>query len=128
MNSWLKILEALDEGKFHNYFHGLTPRFLIGACQIPIGKKIETKELALDMTYKMFEEMKYFKSNGKIVTSNKCDIHNGPVMSLCESDWSDNSIFTTFEEIWNRYGNEIINGEYHINEWEQKILEGIFEL
>jgi hypothetical protein len=39
MNQWLKILEAFDKGRFLNYYYGLTPRFIIGACQIPIGEK-----------------------------------------------------------------------------------------
>jgi hypothetical protein len=78
MNNWLKILVAFREGKFPQYYYGLTLRFIIGACQIPIGKVFESKELAYDATKQMFNEMRLFDSDGMIVVSNMCGIHNGP--------------------------------------------------
>lgn len=128
MNHWLKILEAYQEGKFPNYFYGLTPRFIIGACQIPIGKKFETEELAYKATKKMFDEMRAFNYEGKIVVSNRCGIHNGPVMSLSNRVWSDSAIATSFEEIWGRYCDEIVDGDYHIDLFERKIVEDIFSV
>ena len=126
MNDWLKILEAFREGKFSNYYYGLTPRFIIGASQIPIGKIFDTKELAYEATRQMFDEMRAFNIDGQIVVSIYCDIHNGPVMSLTKHKWSESEIATSFEEIWNRYGNEIVAGNYHINASERKIVEEIY--
>ena len=74
----------------------------------------------------MFDQMRVFNKMGLVVTSTQCDILNGPVMALSECKWSETAISTSFEEIWERYGNEIINGNYHINAKEQRILEDIF--
>lgn len=74
----------------------------------------------------MFDEMRVFNNAGLVVESNKCEIHNGPVMSLSECKWSENTISTSFEEIWDRYGQEIVNGDYHINAAEREILENIY--
>ncbi|WP_138993384.1 hypothetical protein [Larkinella sp. C7] len=126
MNDWLKILEAFREGKFPDYYYGLTPRFIIGVCQIPIGKKFDKRESAYEATRQMFDEMRAFNIDGFIVVSNQCDIHNGPVMSLTKQKWSESEIATSFEEIWNRYGDEIIAGNYHISSSERKIVEEIF--
>ena len=128
MNHWLIILEGLREGKSPRYYNGLTPRFIIGACQIPIGKKFETKEEAYEATKQMFEEMQEFENNGKIVTSTICDNHKGPVMQLTESNRYNaaKNIGTSFEKIWRRYGEEIVNGTYHIDSEEKKILEPLF--
>jgi len=130
MNSytWLKILEAFREGKFPNYYYGLTFRFILGACQSPIGKKFETRELAYEATKEMFDEMSNFNKDGIIVVSNKCGIHNGPVMALAEREWMETAIATSLKEIWDRYGEEIVNGNYHINSDETKILLQIFQL
>ena len=126
MKHWLKILEAFRDGKFPNYFYGLTPRFIIGACQNPVGKKFESRDLAYESTKQMFEEMRAFNNDGIVVVSNKCGIHHGPVMSLSECKWSEITIATSFEEIWNRYGEEIVNGNYHIDGTEHKIVEDIY--
>jgi hypothetical protein len=126
MNHWLKILEAFKAGKFTNYWYGLTPRFIIGACQTPIGAKFATSDLAYEATKQMYDEMQTFNNNGLVVVSNQCDIHKGPVMSLAEYKWSLNTIATSFEEVWNRYGKEIVDGNYHINPEERKILETIY--
>jgi hypothetical protein len=126
MNDWLKILEAFRDGKFPDYFYGLTPRFIIGACQIPIGKQFDSSELAYEATKKMFNEMQAFNTNVAIVVSNKCGIHNGPVMSLSTNKWTDESIATSIDEIWERYGVEIIEGNYHISPSERRIVEKIF--
>lgn len=127
MNDWLKILEAFRDGKFPKYYYGLTLRFIIGGCQIPIGKKFETKELAYEATKEMFVEMQTFNENGKVVVSNNCGIHDGKVMSLSEAKWTEDIIATSFEEIWDRYGEEIIDGRYHIDSEEHAILEEIFK-
>jgi hypothetical protein len=126
MNEWLKILEAFRDGKFPDYYYGLTPRFIIGVCQTPIGKRFESSELAFEATKKMFNEMQTFNRNEVIVVSNKCGIHNGPVMSLSTVRWTEVSIATSLEEIWERYGEEIIQGNYHISSAERKIVEEIF--
>lgn len=126
MNDWLKILEAFRDGKFPNYFYGLTPRFIIGVCQIPIGKQFESNEIAFETTKKIFDEMQMYNKNGEVVVSNKCGIHNGPVMSLSTVKWTEGSIATSLVEIWDRYGEEIINGNYHISPVERKIAEDIF--
>jgi hypothetical protein len=128
MNNWLKILVAFREGKFPQYYYGLTLRFIIGACQIPIGKVFESKELAYDATKQMFNEMRLFDSDGMIVVSNMCGIHNGPVMSLSARGWYQSEISTSFEEIWKRYGEEIAKGEYQIDPAERKIIEKIFSV
>lgn len=127
MNDWYRILEAFRVGKFPNYIYGLTPRFILGGCQIPIGRKFETEDLALEATKQMFEEMRVYNKAGLVVVSNKCGIHDGPVMSFAEYKWSESTISTSFEEIWNRYGQEIVNGEYHIDADERKILQSIFK-
>ena len=94
MNDWLKILEAFREGKFPKYYYGLTPRFIIGGCQIPVGEKFETRELAYQATKQMFDEMHAFNSNGKVVVSFNCGIHKGKVMALVERQWTENTIAT----------------------------------
>ena len=127
MNDWLKILEAFRDGKFPKYYYGLTLRFIIGGCQIPIGKKFETSEFAYEATKQMFDEMQAFNENGKVVISNNCGIHHGKVMSLSETKWTENTMAASFEEIWNRYGEEIIIGTYHIDSEERAILEQIFK-
>ncbi|HMT55193.1 MAG TPA: hypothetical protein PKD16_19455 [Saprospiraceae bacterium] len=126
MNSWVKILEGFRNGAFPNYNYGLTPRFILGVCQIPIGQKIESEQIAKFEMEKMFSEMMIYNNMGLIVTSNHCEIHNGPVMSFIDSKWSETSIGTTFEIIWNRYGTEIIEGDFHINQEENKIVEKLF--
>ncbi len=126
MNHWLKILEAFRDGKFPNYYYGLTPRFIIGGCQIPIGKKFDTEDLALEVAKHMFNEMRAFNNDGLVVVSVTCGIHNGPVMSLSECTWSESTISTSFQEIWDRYGQEIVNANYHIDSTERKILEDIY--
>jgi hypothetical protein len=47
-------------------------------------------------------------------------------MDLSECKWSESCILESFDEIWGRYGQEIIDGNYHINPAELKILEKIF--
>jgi hypothetical protein len=127
MNDWLKILEANREGKF-NYYFGPTPRFVIGGCQIPIGKKFDNEELAKGATREMFEEMKSYKKDGLIVISINCYIQRGPVLALSNTKWSERSIGTSYEKIWERYGKEIVDGNYHIDKKERSILEHIFQL
>lgn len=75
----------------------------------------------------MFEVMQNFKNDGKKVVSNKSGIHDGPVIALSEREWSESTIGTSLEEIWNRYGQEIVSGNYHINSSDRKILEQIFQ-
>ncbi len=127
MNDWLKILEANREGKF-NYFFGPTPRFVIGGCQIPIGNKFDNEDQAKEAMREMFEEMKSFNKNGLIVISINCGIHHGPVLALSSAKWREDSIGTSFEKIWERYGEEIVDGNYHIDKIEHSILEQVFQL
>ena len=127
MNSWVKILLGFRNSDFQDYVYGLTPRFIIGVCQIPIGKKFDTEELAKEATLEMFNEMKAYNHGGLIVTSNYCEIHKGPVMRFCDTKWTENTIGTTFEKIWDRYGKEITSGDYSISIEERKIVEGILQ-
>ncbi len=48
------------------------------------------------------------------------------MMSLSDQKWTANAINPTFEDIWNSYGNEIIDGDYHISPKEREIVEQIF--
>jgi hypothetical protein len=125
MSIWFKVLAAFRNGKFPNLNYGLTPRFLAGASQIPIGMKFPSEKIALDITKKMFNEMKNFNQFGLIVISINCDLQNGPVMALSDTIWTSNSISIKFDDVWKRYGNEIINGDYHISKNELEILNQI---
>lgn len=126
MNSWIKVLKAFRNGAFSDYNYGLTPRFIIGACQVPIGKKFDSEVKAKEAAKKMFNEMKVYNEDGLIVTSNICGMHDGPVMCLTDTKWTENAIGTRFEKIWDRYGSEIIAGDYHLNTIERQIVERIF--
>lgn len=79
-----------------------------------IGNKFEPDQIAKEKTEKMFDEMKNYNSK-KLIVTNLCEKHNGPVMSLIDWKWADSSIGTTFEEIWERFGSEIIAGDYNIS-------------
>ena len=130
MKSWLKILLGFKQGYFYFYDHGLTIRFIVGVCQLPIGKKFESPELAEETVKQMFDEMKIFNKDGKddfVVTSSICEIHNGPVMNLSSQKWSEHTIGTTFEEVWECYGSDISEGNYHINKREIDIVKQIFK-
>lgn len=127
MNDWLKILEANREGKF-KYDFGPSPRFIIGGCQIPIGSKFASEAIAKEAMKEIFEEMRTYNKNGLIVMSNNCGSLHGPVLALNTMRWSEHSIGTTFEKIWERYGQEIVEGNYHIDKEEQTVLEEIFEI
>lgn len=122
---WLKILLAFRDSAFPDYNYGLTPRFVLGASQNPIGNKFESEQIAKAKMQEMFDEMRNYNNNNLIVTSNQCEKHNGPVMSLIDSKWAESSIGTTFEEIWDRYGSEITKGNYHISDAEMTILKNI---
>ncbi|MBK7958877.1 MAG: hypothetical protein IPK03_12715 [Bacteroidetes bacterium] len=126
MNRWIKILEANREAKFPMWDFGLSPRFIIGACQIPIGSPFKTELLSKEGTEQMFEEMKRHNSNGLIVSTINCDKVKGPIMELTSRKWSDDSIGITFNEIWERYGAEITEAKYNITSEERKILERLF--
>ena len=47
-------------------------------------------------------------------------------MVLSEMEWTEKTIATSFQEIWDRYGEEIVDGTYHIDADERRILEEIF--
>ncbi len=126
MNRWIKILEANREAKFPMWDFGPSPRFIIGACQIPIGSPFETEELAKEATEQMFEEMKRYNSNGLIVSTINCDKVKGPIMQLTSRKWSYDSIGITFNEIWERYGADITRANYNITSEEHKILVSLF--
>jgi hypothetical protein len=127
MNSWIEILFAYREGKFERYFYGLTPRMIFGACQIPLGAKFENNKIAYEVTKQIFEEMQQYNLNGLIVTSNPCEIHKGPVLQFTEAKWTQNSIGISFDSIWNRYGDNIMIGEFGISSYDKEILNRIFE-
>lgn len=123
--NWIKILKAYREGKFDRYFYGLTPRMIIGAIQIPIGTAFENEQTAYKKAYEIFQEMAEYDEGGLIVTSNYCGIHKGPVLSFTEANLTDDTIGTSFKIIWDRYGDEIISGDFGISDYDKKILDGI---
>ena len=82
--------------------------------------------MAYEVTMKIFDEMQSYEKDGFIVTSNHCEIHNGPVMKLAERKLTKNSIGTNFDEIWTRYGDEIIEGNFGINSYDLEILKSVF--
>lgn len=125
MIGWIDILLAYKDGKFDRYYYGLTPKLLVGACQQPMKSQFENEEIAYQVTKRMFDEMKSYEEHGLIVTSNHCEIHNGPVMKLAEGKVTENSIGTDFKKIWTRYGKEIVDGNFGINSYDNKILESI---
>jgi len=47
-------------------------------------------------------------------------------MSLSTIKWSEESIATSIDEIWKRYEEEIIEGNYNISSSERRIVEKIF--
>uniref|UniRef100_UPI00257C2F30 hypothetical protein n=2 Tax=unclassified Maribacter TaxID=2615042 RepID=UPI00257C2F30 len=127
MKDWVEILMAYREGKFARYFHGLTPRLLIGASQIPLGEVFENEKIAYNITRQIFEEMKNYNENGLVVTSNHCDINHGPVMQFTESEWSEDSIGTSFEIIWKSYGHEIVLGDFGISPYDRGVLNTLVD-
>jgi hypothetical protein len=126
MNNWIEILKAYHKGKFGRYFYGLTPRLIVGACQIPLGGAFENDKIAYNVTKEIFEEMQRYNEDNLIVSSNHCNIHNGPVMQFIEAEWTEDSIGTSFDTIWNRYGAEIIAGNYGISSYDRQILNTLF--
>ncbi|MGJ8714782.1 MAG: hypothetical protein ACSHXG_06755 [Maribacter stanieri] len=120
--NWIKILKAYHQGKFDRYYYGLTPRMIIGACQNPLGIAFENEQIAYEQSNGIFQEMTEYNEDGLIVTSNYCGIHRGPVLSFTEGILTDESIGTSFRSIWNRYGYEIISGEFGISDYDKKIL------
>jgi hypothetical protein len=120
MNPWIYLLLAFRAGKFPEYNYGFTPKLIVRACQIPIGKKFDNEELAYKVTKQLFLEMKSYDSNGLIVQSTFCDIHKGAVFNLSDTKWKENSINVTFEKLWNRYGEEIKKGRYNISNSDYK--------
>lgn len=98
----------------------------MGASQNPIGNKFESEQIAKEKMQEMFDEMKNYNNNYLIATSNLCEVLHGPVMSLIDCKWAESSIGTTFEEIWERYGSEIIAGDYQISPKEKEIVEHFF--
>ncbi len=127
MYTWIEILLAYDDGKFGRYFHGLTPRLLIGANQLPLGAKFENDKIAYNVSKELFEEMRNYNEDGLIVTSNYCGIHQGPVVRLTEAEWTKDSIGISFDEIWNSYGDEIVAGEFGINSYDKQVLNSLKE-
>lgn len=125
MHTWIEVLTAYHEGKFGRYFHGLTPRLIVGASQSPRGAKFDNYTIAYDVTKELFLEMQNFNEDGLIVTSNFCNLHDGPVFKLVESEWSNTSIGTDFNEVWNSYGNDIVNGEFGIDSYDKEILDSL---
>jgi len=127
MIGWIDILLAYRQDKFDRYYYGLTPKLLVGACQKPMESKFENKQIAYDVTKRIFDEMQSYEDAGLIVTSNHCGIHNGPVMKLTEGKLTNNSIGTDFNKIWARYGEEIIEGKFGINSYDRKILKSMLD-
>lgn len=120
--NWIKILKAYHQGKFDRYYYGLTPRMIIGACQNPIGTAFENEQIAYEKAYEIFQEMAEYNEDGIIVTSNYCGIHKGPVLSFTEGNLTAESIGTSFNSIWDRYGDEIISGEFGISDYDKEKL------
>jgi hypothetical protein len=125
MICWINILLAYKDGKFDRYYYGLTPKLLVGACQKPMESKFENEQIAYEVTKRMFDEMQSYEYDGLIVTSNHCEIHNGPVIKLVEGKVTKNSIGTDFDKIWTIYSEEIIEGNFGINSYDRNILKTI---
>ena len=123
--NWIKILKAYRQGKFDRYYFGLTPRMIIGAIQNPLGAPFENEQVAYDTAYEIFQEMIEYNEDGLVVTLNYCGIHKGPVLSFTEDNLTAESIGTSFESIWDRYGDEIISGEFGISDYDKKVLNEI---
>jgi hypothetical protein len=127
MNDWTRLLLAFLHGKFPEYDYGLTLRFIVGACQNPIGSKFKTLDDAKVAAERIYDEMAQYNKNGHVVTSVFCEEkHNGRVLRLENLSWSEHRIGVDFNTLWQRYGDEIIAGNYHINDDEHRILKGIF--
>lgn len=99
---------------------------IIGASQNPIGAPFENEHVAYDTAYKIFQEMIEYNEYELVVTSNYCGIHKGPVLSFTEDNLTTESIGISFKSIWNRYGDEIISGEFGISDYDKKILNEIY--
>lgn len=123
--NWIKILKAYRQGKFDRYYFGLTPKMIIGASQNPMGAHFANEQVAYDKTFEIFQEMIEYNEDGLVVTSNYCGIHKGPVLSFTEGKLTAESIGTSFESIWDRYGDDIISGEFGISDYDKKILNEI---
>ena len=122
---WINILKAYRQGKFDRYYFGLTPRMIVGASQNPMGAHFANEQVAYDTAYEIFQEMIEYNEDGLVVTSNYCGIHKGPVLSFTESNftyiWDNIKNF----HIWDRYGDEIISGEFGISDYDKKVLNEI---
>ena len=127
MIDWIDILLAYKDGKFDRYYYGLTPKLLVGACQVPMESNFENEQIAYKVTKRMFDEMQSYENDGLIVTSNLCGIHNGPVMKLAEGKVTKDSIGTNFDKIWARYGEEITEGNFGITSYDRKILKSLYK-
>lgn len=126
MNSWVDLLLAFRADKFPEYNYGLTPKLIVGACQIPIAKKFTNKESAYKATQQIFNEMKSYNVKGLIVQSTYCDIHKGAVFNLVDTEWKENSINVTFDELWDRYGKEITEGNFNITDSDYEKIKEIY--
>ena len=126
LSKWVDILLAYKAGRFERYYYGLTPKLIIGACQVPMESKFANARIAYQTTKQMFDEMTSYNDDGFLVTSNPCNIHNGPVLKLAEGKLTKKSIKTSIDEIWERYGNDIIRGDFGINSYDRNILKSIF--
>jgi len=126
MNDWTTLLIAFLHGKFPDYDYGLTLRFIVGACQNPIGSRITTPQDGRIAARQIYDEMAQYNKNAHVVTSVFCGEHNGHVLRLENLSWSEQRIGVDFNTLWSRYGDEIIAGEYHINDRERQVLNGIY--
>jgi hypothetical protein len=125
MHPWFKILEAHKNGKFHMWFNGPSIRCIIGLSQIPIGNNFITAESAKYETEKIFNEMIQFKTNDMIVSLTRCcHLNDSIVVQLTgKGKYTPFDNYITFDDVWNRHGKEIIDGDYNITQEERKIAK-----
>lgn len=107
---WYVVLKAVKAGKIEDFTY-VSFRFLVGAIQEPIGEVFESAEEALAFSEALYEELKVATIDGDAVFSHVCQEVNGPVVYV-QKRWKVGcGIPYSFQEIWQRYGNEIVSGD-----------------
>ena len=124
---WKEILEAFREGLFYNYDFGLSLGLIVGGCQEPVGQAITDEKLAIEETKQIFVEMKDYNENNFIVQTTSCDGLNRTIFCFVDSIKNENSINVDFDFLWDEYGEDIIAGNFNINDSDRKILNQLYE-
>jgi hypothetical protein len=118
---WYVVLKAVEAGKIEDFTY-VSFRFLVGAIQEPIGKVFESAKEAREFSKALYEELKVATIDGDAIFSHSCPEVNGPVVYV-QKRWKVGcGIPFSFQQIWQRYGDEIVSGDYHISPTAQKQL------